>query len=120
MSQENRNTSHDVVRGRIIQQGEGNETGNDHARLAENVRTKPTAPTGYVDAEYNPAFDGSGSERWPEQDDWTKAGQNAEGFPVPKGSAEDVTRPISNLPTQAQADAIAARARAEREARRAA
>lgn len=115
MSQQNRNTSHDVVRGRAIEQGEGNETGNDHARLAENVRTKPTAPTGYVDAEYNPAFDGSGSERWPEQDDWTKAGQNSEGFPVPKGSPEDVTR---DLPTQEQADRVAADAEREREDRR--
>ena len=42
---------------------------------------------------------GSGSEKYGASD-WTAAGRNAEGFPVAKGSPEDVT-----LPTQAEADA---------------
>jgi hypothetical protein len=107
MSQQNRNTSHDVVRGRVASAGEGNEGGNDALRIAENVRTKPTAPTGYVDAEYVPdgsgseRYDGSGSERWPHTG-WTEAGDgtNYPGMP--------------NLPTQAQADAEKAKINAER------
>jgi hypothetical protein len=56
--------------------------------------------------------DGSGSYKYNEPVDWTKT-QGA-------GLTSDTSAPISGLPTQAQADVIAANARAEREARRAA
>lgn len=38
------------------------------------------------------ALDGSGSEKYGSSSDWTAAGQNAEGFPVEKGSEDDVTK----------------------------
>lgn len=37
------------------------------------------------------ALDGSGSEKYGESD-WTAAGQDADGFPVKKGSKKDVTK----------------------------
>jgi hypothetical protein len=56
------------------------------------------------DSEVYEVFSKSSGDGKTEGLDWTQAGRTADGFPVPKGSPEDVT---PRLPTQADADAIA-------------
>lgn len=56
----------------------------------------------------NQPFDGSGTDRWGASD-WTDAGHDIDGYPVEKGSDEDVSekyRDNPNVPTQEEADAI--------------
>ena len=77
----------------------------ENAALADCHRLYPYVP---ISAEVNgfdaDCPDGSGSERWPNQG-WTEAGDGT-GYP-------------GDVPTQAQADAVAAQAQAERDERKA-
>jgi len=55
--------------------------------LSEGYKVEPHVPQVLTGEEYE---QGSGSEKYGASD-WTAAGQDSNGFPVPKDSAEDVS-----------------------------
>ena len=118
---------HIAARGVVPMPGDGNETQNDHERLAANVRgPQRTAQTGYVhdcqpacvgmdvagsgSEKYN---DGSGTGRYIYNDpvDWTKT-QGA-GITSDTSLGQPNVEQISGLPTQAETDAVVAQAASE-------
>lgn len=65
--------------------------------MAEGFKLEPHVPVAPANEQFEeiayegtPEAQGSGTERYPTED-WTQAGRTKEGYPVPKGSPEDVT-----------------------------
>lgn len=114
MSQVNSSVSHDVVRGRVPEPGESNEMQNDTLRIAEYGRTKPTAATGYVDANHVPEVSGefgSGSEWYGEHWDSGFA-QEGDPYGIKAEYIAQSASPNAALPTQEDADRIKAESEA--------
>lgn len=73
----------------------GNQAEQDEA-MAQGYKVEPHVPVAPSDKQFeetayegNPEAQGSGSEKYGASD-WTAAGQDVDGYPVPKGSPEDI------------------------------